>query len=273
MTSNCLYDCLQGAGLHQYYRNFTDVGITSSDALGSLSMHDYPTLGLNTMEDRRRLWDLVQIVKQVQREGKQCCHTPDSKTSPRSPRRTLSMDLSNHDLYQEKSWKSFEPIRLDYSKLAYEDENCENIACTEIDSQFMRHAQSSKKKSKKSHESPLSSETELHGNEQMTSNFSPASDNYIPFIPSNPSSMPVGKIVHNSGYNYGVPKAHGPKTSKSTPEKGKGRIKVCVRKRPLTLKEHGGLEKDIIETEGSNMVVLNEAKLALDLAQYIQQVT
>lgn len=50
------------------------------------------------------------------------------------------------------------------------------------------------------------------------------------------------------------------------------RIKVCVRKRPLTCTESRQREADVVTTPGGECVIVHEVKEAVDLSQYILQV-
>ncbi|KAI9257146.1 P-loop containing nucleoside triphosphate hydrolase protein [Phascolomyces articulosus] len=51
------------------------------------------------------------------------------------------------------------------------------------------------------------------------------------------------------------------------------KIRVCVRKRPLSKKDLERAEKDIINTIGTRSIQINEPKLKLDLSKYIEQHT
>ncbi|XP_037831700.1 kinesin-like protein KIF24 isoform X2 [Kryptolebias marmoratus] len=59
----CLYECLRAAGLQHHYDRFTLVGVCRAAHLSSLKMEDYSLLGVHSMEDRTRLFHLVQLVK------------------------------------------------------------------------------------------------------------------------------------------------------------------------------------------------------------------
>lgn len=50
------------------------------------------------------------------------------------------------------------------------------------------------------------------------------------------------------------------------------RIMVCVRKRPLTLKEYNSGVEDVVTVPSENCVNVNERKESLDLRHYILQV-
>ena len=72
--SGCLYECLQEAHLERYHPHFVRHGISKCEGLAALSMQDYSRFGITRMEDRVRLFKLVQIVKSVQAEGRFCKH-------------------------------------------------------------------------------------------------------------------------------------------------------------------------------------------------------
>ena len=49
-------------------------------------------------------------------------------------------------------------------------------------------------------------------------------------------------------------------------------FQVCVRKRPLTRREQKRQEVDVVNVDGADTIVVDETKVAIDLAKYIQQV-
>ncbi|XP_041854718.1 uncharacterized protein LOC121648582 [Melanotaenia boesemani] len=61
----CLYECLKAVGLQRHYARFTLMGVCHADHISGLSMEDYPLLGICSMEDRTRLFHLVQLVKNL----------------------------------------------------------------------------------------------------------------------------------------------------------------------------------------------------------------
>ncbi|KAM6931380.1 kinesin-like protein KIF24 [Xenentodon cancila] len=59
----CLYKCLRSAGLQHHYARFTLMGVCRAVQLSTLSMEDYPLLGVSSMVDRTRLFHLIQMIK------------------------------------------------------------------------------------------------------------------------------------------------------------------------------------------------------------------
>ena len=67
MTINLsLYECLQQISLERYHDSFTDRGIADVGGLLSLTMQDYPTLGISSMADRQNLFYLIQTLKAME---------------------------------------------------------------------------------------------------------------------------------------------------------------------------------------------------------------
>ncbi|XP_049907216.1 uncharacterized protein LOC126394445 [Epinephelus moara] len=66
--SLCLYECLKAVGLQRHYARFTSVGVHRAAHLSALTMEDYSILGIRSMEDRTRLFHLIQMVKTLDLE-------------------------------------------------------------------------------------------------------------------------------------------------------------------------------------------------------------
>ena len=67
MTSNLtLYECLQQVSLERYHGRFAQRGIVDVSGLLSLTMQDYPALGISSMADRQNLFYLIQTIKTMQ---------------------------------------------------------------------------------------------------------------------------------------------------------------------------------------------------------------
>ena len=61
-----LYECLQQVSLEKYHGKFTARGILDVDGLLSLTMQDYPALGISSMADRQNLFYLIHTIKTMQ---------------------------------------------------------------------------------------------------------------------------------------------------------------------------------------------------------------
>lgn len=62
-----LYECLREARLEKYYPAFRANGIMHSQELAHVTMAEFAAMGISGTEDRRRLTDLVNIIKTVSR--------------------------------------------------------------------------------------------------------------------------------------------------------------------------------------------------------------
>lgn len=72
MTSNLtLYECLQQVSLERYHGKFLQRGIADVGGLLSLTMQDYPALGISSMADRQNLFYLIQTIKTMQPDFKE----------------------------------------------------------------------------------------------------------------------------------------------------------------------------------------------------------
>ncbi|GLD65856.1 uncharacterized protein AKAME5_002934300 [Lates japonicus] len=65
----CLNECLRAVGLQHHFARFKSMGVHRAAHLSGLTMEDYPILGIRTMEDRSRLFHLVQMVKTLDLEN------------------------------------------------------------------------------------------------------------------------------------------------------------------------------------------------------------
>lgn len=66
--ASCLYECLSEAELEKYYPHFIALGFQKIDELAKVSMKDYAKLGVHNMKDRKRLFQLIRLIKILQAE-------------------------------------------------------------------------------------------------------------------------------------------------------------------------------------------------------------
>lgn len=67
--ASCLYECLCEAELEKYYPHFAAFGLQKIEELAKVSMEDYTKLGVHDINDRKRLFQLIRIVKIMRQEG------------------------------------------------------------------------------------------------------------------------------------------------------------------------------------------------------------
>ena len=232
-----LYDCLLEVHLEKYYETFLNHGISKAESLLKLTPRDYGVLGLNTTEERRRLYELINLLRSVlnpsshfasgpsrQRNGRKRIHSPGDtvkKEFPSAPRTPPPL--------QKDARSPCSPVLP--------------------------------------HSAPVSSGdiSHLRNNQDMTT-----SSAYVDNTRSSPQSpVFIEKVKYQAGYNYGIPKTKKKGRTSSTRDMRDEKIKVCVRKRPLC----GKNAVDVVEVHDGHTVIVNEMKLTVDLTSYILQVT
>ncbi len=62
-SSNAFYETLARANLEKFYNNFVSRGISHIDTLASLTMQEYGAYAVTAMEDRKKLFALIQSLK------------------------------------------------------------------------------------------------------------------------------------------------------------------------------------------------------------------
>ncbi|NXX10639.1 KIF24 protein, partial [Podargus strigoides] len=268
MTS-CLYECLREAELEKYYPSFAAFGLQKIDELAKVSMKDYTKLGVHDMNDRKRLFQLVRIIKIMQKEDAADLSKQDFQPSgffiqphvTRSgPRRQLRFDSffeENDGTVKDSESESYGSS--DFS--ANEEKNSVG--------EMLRHIQS--------RDSELIRLTRRELNTPGTCTKKdlscPTVSNDIAPLLGDPEAPIIQRITHISGYNYGLPHSSGRSSTsqKETPWTESEKIRVCVRKRPLGLREEQRGEVNIITVKDRETVLLHEKKEAVDLTQYVLQ--
>ncbi|XP_036116187.1 kinesin-like protein KIF24 [Molossus molossus] len=271
MTS-WLYECLCEAELAQYYPHFTALGLQKIDELAKVTMKDYSKLGVQDMNDRKRLFQLIKIIKIMQEEDKAVSNpeyplqTSSLQSKPREPRsgprRQLHFDSPADNKDRTTSNYVFE--MCNFSDFFASEQKSSYLKVLEHilpdDSQYQTKTRILNATTADSY-----GQTEINTSLLSSNHFSPIlGDRDIPIIQ---------RVSHVSGYNYGIPhSAVRQNTSeKDNPWTEMEKIRVCVRKRPLGMREIRRGEINIITVEDKETLLVHEKKEAVDLTQYILQ--
>uniref|UniRef100_A0A8C3X2C6 Kinesin family member 24 n=1 Tax=Catagonus wagneri TaxID=51154 RepID=A0A8C3X2C6_9CETA len=272
MTS-WLYECLCEADLAQYYPHFTALGLQKIDELANVTMKDYSKLGVHDMNDRKRLFQLIKIVKIMQEEDKavsspECLlQTSGLSIKPQKfrsgPRRQLHFDSPADSKDRTTSNNEFELCNLSDFFTNEQKSSYLNILEHMLpdDSQYL-----TKTRILNAVAADCCVQREVNTSLLSSNHFSPIEgDCDIPIMQ---------RVSHVSGYNYGIPHSY---TRQNTSEKENPwtemeKIRVCVRKRPLGMREVRRGEINIITIEDKETLLVHEKKEAVDLTQYILQV-
>ncbi|XP_027405830.1 kinesin-like protein KIF24 isoform X3 [Bos indicus x Bos taurus] len=307
MTS-WLYECLCEAELAQYYPHFTALGLQKIDELANVTMKDYSKLGVHDMNDRKRLFQLIKIIKIMQEEDK-AVSSPDSRLQTSNlcvkpqksrcgPRRQLHFDSPADNKDRTTSNNQFE--LCDLSDFSASEQKSNYIKVLEHmlpdDSQY--HIQTG-----------ILNAAAADSNIQKAAKISPFSSNHFSPVQGDCDSSVIQRVSHVSGYNYGIPHSYIsrsqsfrtlrnsltnlklpvsesslseehslwiPQIRQNTSEKENPwtemeKIRVCVRKRPLGMREVRRGEINIITVKDKETLLVHEKKEAVDLTQYILQ--
>uniref|UniRef100_A0A2I2YE87 Kinesin family member 24 n=1 Tax=Gorilla gorilla gorilla TaxID=9595 RepID=A0A2I2YE87_GORGO len=268
-----LYECLCEAELAQYYSHFTALGLQKIDELAKITMKDYSKLGVHDMNDRKRLFQLIKIIKIMQEEDKAVSiperHLQTSSLRIKSqelrsgPRRQLNFDSPADNKDRNASNDGFEMCSL--SDFSANEQKSTYLKVLEHmlpdDSQYH---------TKTGILNAIAGDSDVQ-TEISTSLFSP---NYLSAILGDCDIPIIQRISHVSGYNYGIPHSciRQNTSEKQNPWTEMEKIRVCVRKRPLGMREVRRGEINIITVEDKETLLVHEKKEAVDLTQYILQV-
>lgn len=287
-----LYECLREARLEQFYPAFRANGITRSETLINLGMPEFFALGITSSEDKRRLVELVSIIKAV--------HSSSLSDSPSSQRRSTglrqihSANAGSTNTVRDNSPNSG---RVAYHLRNQPRPSSKGGAVCETSGSAVQHLEPARDVIvqdrvpnysvvsymgllRQISESSESDAVDEQSDDEQTS-AQMVHKNVSSPIPARVSSRgsAVERIKHSkvSSYNYGVHKVNTPvktRTSRSGSHRSSAeeKIKVCVRKRPLTRREQRSKEEDIVLVESTNTLIVNEPKLAVDLKAYTLQV-
>uniref|UniRef100_A0A8C3XBC4 Kinesin-like protein KIF24 n=1 Tax=Cyanoderma ruficeps TaxID=181631 RepID=A0A8C3XBC4_9PASS len=267
--ASCLYQCLCEAELEKYYPHFAAFGLQKIDELAKVSMKDYTKLGVHDINDRKRLFQLIKIIKIMRREdiadlSKQDFQPLDLFIQPQvarsGPRRQLHFESfceeedgiaedSEPELYNSPDFSANEEKNSIGEMLGHiPPHDSEPITLTRRDLSIPGIGT----------KNDLSCPT--------------VSDDIAPLLGDSEAPI-VQRVTHISGYNYGLPHSciRSNTFDKETPWTESEKIRVCVRKRPLCLREVRRGEVNIITVKDKETLLLHEKKEAVDLTQYILQ--
>ncbi|XP_005491802.2 kinesin-like protein KIF24 [Zonotrichia albicollis] len=267
--ASCLYECLCEAELEKYYPHLAAFGVETIDELAEVALEDYSKLGVHDINDRKRLFHLIRIIKYTQEEGAANLSKQDfqphglfiqPQVTKSGPRRQLRFESfcgenggtvkdSEPELYQSSDFSANEEKDSVGEMLGHiPPHNPEPIRLTRRDLNIAGIGT----------KNDLSCPT--------------VSDDIAPLLGD--SEVPiVQRVTHISGYNYGLPHSciRSNTFDKETPWTESDKIRVCVRKRPLCLREERRGEANIITVKDQETLLLHERKEAVDLTQYILQ--
>ncbi|NWV21014.1 KIF24 protein, partial [Origma solitaria] len=266
--ASCLYECLCEAGLEKYYPHFAAFGLQKIDELAKVSTEDYTKLGVHDINDCKRLFQLIRIIKITRQEGiadfsKQDFQPHGLFIQPQAarsgPRRQLCFDTfseendgtvkdSDSELYHSPDFSASEKNGVGDMLGHIPPHDSEPIRLTRRDLNTPGIGT----------KNDLSCPT--------------VSDDIAPLLGDSEDAI-VQRVTHISGYNYGLPHSciSSSTSDKETPWTESEKIRVCVRNRPLCLREERRGEINVLTVKDKETLLVHEKKESVDLTQYILQ--
>ncbi|KAG0164160.1 Kinesin-like protein kif24 [Apophysomyces sp. BC1034] len=297
-----LLDTLRKADLEQYYTSFSTHGITQLESLAQLSMQDYNSLGITSIQDRKKLFQLVQSLRQ---------ELPTLEnglvSSPSTIPSVVASPPSVTGLKSPQAYRRRPPEAQKNSPTSVAGiSDLSNLGVTRrpVNANTSGVAISSPQSTASSNLSPpqTRSRSRTLPDQAARPEFLKAgkqSSIILPDEDEDDSSDEENKCEIRRGSGslldpYGVPiqkraaYSQRPTTLGTSPFSPSGasmaatsntpgqsdlnqKIRVCVRKRPLNKKELEKGEKDIAPAAGVRSININEPKMKVDLTKYIEQ--
>ncbi|XP_053727642.1 uncharacterized protein LOC128762994 isoform X2 [Synchiropus splendidus] len=258
------------------FARFTSMGVCRAAHLSTVTMQDYPTLGICSMKDRIHLFHLIQFIKSLDLENPEYSDAAEEtdaskKCLTREAYKKLSFCIkrldsgkesfdspTKHDFNHRKekpvSRKICSPLVQPNVQLVYNNEADVYSYC---------------------YTSPSLTKGSSHSN-RVPDKTAASKKLSLPLIRCKRKILRIRqfnpKLVYESlpmnGYNYGLPLSN-PVVNKEK-RAGEQRIKVCVRKKPLMYEESQTGETDVVTVANGDCVIVHESKEACDLTPYTQ---
>ncbi|NXR60557.1 KIF24 protein, partial [Rhadina sibilatrix] len=266
--ASCLYECLCEAELEKYYPYFAAFGLQKIDELAEVSKEDYTKLGVHDINDRKRLFQLIRIIKIMRQEGIADLSKQDFQPLGLFIRPQVTRSGPRRQLHFESFCKENDGTVEDSEpELCHSPDfsaNEENNSDGEMLGHISPHDSEPVKLTRRDLNIPgIGTQNDL--------SCPTVSDDIAPLLGD--SETPIVQRAHISGYNYGLPHSciRSNTFDKETPWTQSEKIRVCVRKRPLCPREVKRGEVNIISVKDKETLLLHEKKEAVDLTQYILQ--
>ncbi|NXG57650.1 KIF24 protein, partial [Hemiprocne comata] len=267
--ASCLYECLCEAELEKYYPHFAAFGLQKIDELAKVSVKDCTKLGVHDENDRKRLFQLIKIIKIMQQEDIADISKQDFQPSGLFIQPQVTRPGPRRQLHFESFFEENDGTVKDSETEAY---GLSDFGANEEKNgvgEMVGHIPP--------HDSELS---RLNRRDPNTPGICTKKDLSCPTVSDDIASLLgdseapiIQTITHISGYNYGLPHSsiRSSTSEKESPWTESEKIRVCVRKRPLGPREERRGEVNIITVKDKETLLLHEKKEAVDLTQYILQ--
>ena len=237
-----LQELLQEAELDQYLDNFVAKGIDARNLI-TLTLQDYGSVGITAMGDRKKLFQLIQVIKNAQQE--------QLLSQPPAPSRQDEL-IKDHEAQRQALLEALPPTAA--APTAASPARPEKSVAAPV-AQRARPSSASGNGSKQNSNS-MSSVTRPVTSQDIDERelgLSRAIARKAPGVASVPL-QPTAAVT-----------ASAQQSSSSL-----SRIRVAMRKRPLSRKEKDRKEGDIIEVTSRTALSIMEPRVKVDLTRYIE---
>ncbi|KAF9183164.1 Kinesin-like protein kif24 [Haplosporangium sp. Z 11] len=294
---------LRRSGLEHFYPSFSTRGITQLDNLVQLSMQDYNSLGVTSMEDRRKLFQLIQTIKADFPDISGAVSTPPSASIlvSHSPASSIShstatsmgdMDGSGYGMagaarnFSTHSFNEMSSKTADVRPpLGRRSGSTVSSSLNTSMASHTRNVSSSAGGASQQQQQQDQQQQQLRHQQQQQQyqqyqqqqqqyfdgrNFKEASEDEeepLPVHESRQRGLDAYSVPTGMGRNKGT---FGRSAGLSAANDLTSKIRVCVRKRPLNSKEINRGEKDMASVSGRQLAV-DEPKVRVDMTKYIER--
>ncbi|KAI9029982.1 P-loop containing nucleoside triphosphate hydrolase protein [Phycomyces nitens] len=275
-----LQDTLRKADLEQYYPSFSTYGITQLESLAQLSMQDYGSLGITSIYDRKKLFQLVQTLRQelptLENGLVSSPATPPTSNppptglkAPQSYRRRVAEKPSVLPEFAGLSIRRA-PATPPAAPPSGQSNTPSSLPAPQTRSRSRTLPDQASRPEFIKTKSNSAAPDHLYSNQMQEDEDDENSDEENKCEirrGSGPLLDPYGIPVHRRMQ----PRSQLNNNFVTSQSDLNQKIRVCVRKRPLNKKELERSEKDIAPTAGARSININEPKMKVDLTRYIEQ--
>ncbi|CAO3612949.1 unnamed protein product [Mucor hiemalis] len=298
MSASTFLDTLRKHELSQFYPTFNHHGITHLQSLAQLSLQDYSRLGITDTGDRRKIFGLVQSIrKETEFSSSNNASSPTitSRMNVLPSSSAMTSGLRQPQSYSNMSTSNSRLPQLDTVNRGRRQSVIGNVKSSPVpqprsrtmsdaprpDPALINQQRQAPYKDRRSElrrslylDQPLSlDDVEDSDEEDSTKNrkfraSAPLLDAYgVPLSPARAAARSSAAAALSGQNNSSL----GSTFINLPPSDLNQKIRVCVRKRPLSRKEIEKADKDVAPLNGTRSLQINEPKLRLDLSKYTEQ--
>ncbi|KAF9952325.1 Kinesin-like protein kif24 [Mortierella alpina] len=307
MSTSLLLEMLRRSGLEHFYPSFSTRGITQLDNLVQLSMQDYNSLGVTSMEDRRKLFQLIQTIKAEYPDVSGAALVPTPSASAPSISQS-SMDVTGgygmagvaRGYNSAQNVNELMTTKPPDNRISLGRRSGSTVASSSYSSPSVGHSRSiSSSIGSTGQQQQMQDQQQIRHQQQLQQyqqqqqqyqqqqyqhqiqqqqqqpfdgrNFKEASEDEEEPLPVHESTRQRGLDAYSVPTGMGRQRGTlGRSAANHATSDMTAKIRVCVRKRPLNSKEINRGEKDMATVSGRQLAV-DEPKVRVDMTKFIER--